>query len=147
MLRPDAMLVPLIAAILLATSRPARPRAAAIVALLPLLVAIPWAARNARVADGAFLSVGLGANLLGALGESVVADRPLLDDQGVARSEGHDSLFWPNPKQRDRERVKLALTLIRLHPADFAKGCVRRLAVSLSLYQGRLWPWGSGQPR
>ena len=147
-LRPDAMLVPALAALLLAWPSPFRWSAIRwkgplLVVLLPLTVALPWTVRNARVADGAFLSVGLGANLLGALGESVVATRPLLDDQGVARSEGHDSLFWPNPKQRDAERVRLALALIAEHPQGYAKGCVRRLAVSLSFYQGRLWPWGS----
>lgn len=140
-LRPDAMLVPALAAALLGFAA-GRWRAALLVALLPACIAVPWAARNALVADGPFVSVGLGANLLGALGESVVTERPLLDDQGVARAEGHDSLFWPNPAARDRERVRLALALIREHPASYARGCAKRMAVSVSQYQGRLWPVG-----
>jgi hypothetical protein len=141
-LRPDSMLVPALAGLLLAWPL-RRWRAGLLVLAVPLAIAVPWAARNARVADGPFVSVGLGANLLGALGESVVDREPLLDDQGVARAEGHDSLFWPRPLERDRARVQRALGLIHQHPAAYARGCARRLAVSLSLYQGRLWPWGS----
>src|SRR6185369_6889926 len=69
-LRPDAMLVPLIAAVLIGVQGRSW-RAALAVALFPLLVAVPWALRNGRVADGRFVAVGLGVNLLGAIGESV----------------------------------------------------------------------------
>ena len=143
-LRPDYLLLPVVAALLLVALPPrASLRFALPVLLLPLALIVPWAARNARVADGPFIGVGLGVNLLAALGEEMPSETPLFGDQDVARSEGHDSLFWPNPAARDRARVHRALGLIAAHPGAYLRGAVRRVAVTLSLYPGRLWPFGS----
>lgn len=141
-LRPDAMLLPLVAVLVAAALQPARRLLLLPVLLLPLAVAVPWAARNARVADGAFVSVGVGAVLLGAVGESVVDDEPTFGDVEVAASEGHRSLFWPEPKSRDRARVRRALALIAERPGAYAVGCARRVVVCLTLHGGELWPGG-----
>ena len=107
--------------------------------LLPLVVLVPWAARNARVADGPFLGVGFGTNLLAAIGESAQDEEPLFGDKDVAMSEGYHGLYWPDPKQRDRARVERALHLIGENPAAFARGAARRVGITLSLWPGDLW--------
>lgn len=143
-LRPDYLGIPIVVAVLLAWSLPRgeRRRPIAAVLLLPIVLLVPWAARNAAVADGPFVSVGLGVNLLAALGESVTSDAPLFGDRDVARSEGHAGLYWPQPKTRDRERVRRALRLIAENPAGYLIGALRRIPVTLSLTAGELWPGG-----
>ncbi len=142
-LRPDYLPIPiLVAAWQVARDRAPRRRVTALALTLglPLALCFAWAQRNARVADGAFVSVGLGTNLLAAIGESVHTEIPSFGDAAVARSEGHSGLYWPDPGQRDRARVRRALDLIAEHPGAYLQGGVRRVAVSLSMHPGRLWP-------
>lgn len=144
LLRPDYLFIPLMAAALPWLERVMPWRrclaASALALVLPLIAGAAWASRNARVADGAFVSLGLGTNLLAAIGESVPHDEPLFGDRDVALSEGYAGLYWPDPARRDRERTRRALALIREHPGGYLRGCVRRVAVTLSLHPGRLWP-------
>lgn len=141
-LRPDALLVPALAVVVGAALQPSRRMLLVPSLLLPLVIAVPWALRNGRVADGRFVSVGVGAVLLGAVGESVATDEPTFGDREVAASEGHRSLFWPDPQARDRARVRRALGLIAERPGSYAVGCLRRVAVCLTLHGGELWPGG-----
>jgi hypothetical protein len=147
-LRPDTLLLPLVLAGVAAFIQRERRAPLLAVVLLPAVLAAGWAVRNARVADGAFVSVGLGTNLLAAVGESLGSSRPLFGDAELARSEGHPSLYWPEPKRRDAARVREALGLIGRHPGAYATGCVRRVAVLLSLASGDLFPaaWFGGGP-
>lgn len=140
-LRPDYLLVPpMVAAWQLLRGRRRALGAAALTLALAALPCFAWALRNGRVADGRFVSLGLGTNLLAAVGESVTTDRALFGDKAVATDEGEQGLYWPDPARRDRARTERALRLMREHPAAYLKGCVRRVAVTLSMHPGRLWP-------
>lgn len=146
LLRPDYLLVPLmVAGMVVARREPGRLRIVAMALGLTTLACSAWALRNARVAEEPFVTVGLGTNLLAAVGESAVTEQPSFGDQQVARSEGYSSLYWPHPKARDRERTRRALALMRAHPAATLKGALRRVAVTLSMHPARLWPGPSAE--
>ncbi|MEM7244238.1 MAG: glycosyltransferase family 39 protein [Acidobacteriota bacterium] len=109
-----------------------------------LTLALSWGARNARVADGFFVTCGLGNNLLQGFGESVSGPDAPYGDRNISAQEGHSATYWPNPGQRDAERRRRALELIRAQPVTWGLGCLKRIPVLLSLHPGPLWPGGVG---
>lgn len=144
-LRADNLLIPAAAAAVGAWLLPTGRRRLLLPGLLlPLLLLLPWGLRNARVADGFFVSAGVGNNLLQGYAEFSRRPGAPFGDRAVAASEGHAGLYWPDPGRRDAERRDRALRLIAGDPLGWLSGCLRRVPILLSLHAGELWPGGEG---
>ena len=144
-LRADNLLVPAAAAIVAALLLPrSRWKLLLPTLLLPVALLVPWGLRNAQVADGFFISAGVGNNLLQGYAEFSRNPEATFGDRNVAADEGHAGLYWPDPGRRDAERRDRALRLIAGDPVGWLVGCARRVPILLSLHAGELWPGGTG---
>jgi len=111
------------------------------VTLAALLVIAPVVVRNV-VAFHAFVPTGLGAgtNLLEGIGETErgakefdvpANDRDVIEQERATLKTPADpsfDLYYPNGIQRDRERTRKALTIIKQHPFWYAGTVVHRMA-------------------
>jgi hypothetical protein len=111
------------------------------VTLAALLVIAPVVVRNV-VAFHTFVPTGLGAgtNLLEGIGETErgakefdfpANDRDVIEQERAALKTPADpsfDLYYPNGIQRDRERTRKALTIIKQHPFWYAGTVVHRMA-------------------
>jgi 4-amino-4-deoxy-L-arabinose transferase-like glycosyltransferase len=118
-----------------------------------LVVVSPLVIRNA-LAFRVFMPTGLGAgtNLWEGIGETdraaefgaVYGDQNLLEkerlESGVAKDDRSFSLYYPDGVQRDRERARKALAVIRAHPIWYAGVMLRRMEGVLK-FAGRPLPF------
>lgn len=113
----------------------------AAVTLAAMLVIAPVVVRNV-LAFHAFVPTGLGAgtNLLEGIGETdrgttefrlPANDRDVIEQERAALNSPPDAsfdLYYPNGIQRDRERTRKALAIIKQHPFWYAGTVVHRMA-------------------
>jgi hypothetical protein len=117
-----------------------------------LLLVAPVIVRNSR-AFHAFVpgGMGFGTNLWEGIGETsraaefgaVFGDGNVIEQERAQMGLAPDaplSLYWPDGLQRDRERMRKAMTVIKAHPFWYAGVMARRMAGMLK-YAGEPAPY------
>jgi hypothetical protein len=155
-LRANALLLGVWCAIallfLVKTSWPVALRLSGIFLLGVLLLVAPVIVRNSR-AFHAFVpgGMGLGTNLWEGIGETsraaefgaVFGDANVIEQERAEMGLAPDAplaMYWPDGLERDRARMRKALTVIKAHPFWFAGVMMKRMAGMLK-YAGEPVPY------
>jgi 4-amino-4-deoxy-L-arabinose transferase-like glycosyltransferase len=132
--RPDIVLLPFfLAAVVLSTGTPRRWKLITVLLGGFVLVVALHTFRNYQATDGKFVPLGLGNGISMWEGISQFGDTlgTVFGDERMVAREGYHSWAYPNGVEREQERFREALEIIREHPVWYAGVMLKRIWILL----------------